>query len=279
MNQAKSSFMFKGIRLGLAVFFVIAAAMQVAPRGAFAASCDGEDLKALKDDMALIRKDMGEIKRVLISVLPALVNARAGAQGGAQGVPSGRKVQQQVPTTAVVSLSGGESLGNRKARVAIVEFSDFQCPFCGRFHDDAFKEIRKNFVDTGKVLFVYKDFPLSFHEHAMDAALAARCAGEQGKYWKMHDLLFRNQRDLSNIEVLAKKAGLDMGSYEKCVKSGKQKAAVKANMDEARKVGVRGTPYFVIGEVKDGKLNGVVVPGAAPYAVFRDKLNSVLKEK
>jgi len=282
MGLSKSKrFDFSGIFKAFLFFSIMSVILMTLPVVSYSASvaCDGQDLTALKDDMASLKKDMGEIKRVLIAVLPALVNSRGGAPGVQPGVTGGRKVQQRVPTTATVSLSGGESLGNKDAKVAIVEFSDFQCSFCGRFYNGAFKEIRKNFVDTGKVVFVYKDFPLPFHEHAMKAALASHCASDQGKYWKMNDVLFENQRDLSDMKKLAGKAGLDISVFEKCMKSEKSLDDVKANIDEGREIGVRGTPSFVIGRVKDGKVTGVIVPGAAPYATFRDNLNNVLTGK
>src|SRR3989344_6054331 len=92
-------------------------------------------------------------------------------------------------------------LGNKDAKVVMIEFSDYQCPYCARFEEGAYVDIKKNYIDTGKVKFVYRDFPLSFHENAQKAAEASECADEQGKFWEYHDLLFKNQGALDLISL------------------------------------------------------------------------------
>ncbi|MBI2565191.1 DsbA family protein [Candidatus Woesearchaeota archaeon] len=165
--------------------------------------------------------------------------------------------------------------GNSNAPVLIVEYSDYQCPFCGRFFDQTLPSILKEYVDTGKVRLAYKDLPLSFHPNADDAALAARCAADQGKFWEMHDKLFETQ-DLwsglpdatSTLVQYAKDLSLDAGKFETCLKNKEHWSEIQANMQEAEDIGATGTPSFVI--------NGQLVVGAQPYSVFKQVIDSEL---
>lgn len=244
--------------------------------GASVFASGGEDTQLLREEIEALKKDVSEIKRVLISVLPALVNERGQGAGPAEEAASGQRVE--APTTAVVSIGESPVLGNKEAKVAIVEFSDYQCPFCARFHFDAYGKIKEDFIDTGKILFVHKDFPLPFHEDAMPAALASRCAEDQGKYWEMHDLIFESGNDLGEVEKIAEKTGLDLQAFRECMKDEDRLALINADLDDGRKAGVRGTPTFVIGKIMNGTVSGEVLPGAAPYAMFRDRLNSLLSD-
>jgi len=142
------------------------------------------------------------------------------------------------------------SLGNENAPVTIVEFSDFQCPYCARFRQQTFDQIKTQYIDTGKVRFVYRDFPLSsIHPMAQKAAEAAECADEQDKFWEYHDGIFANQASLSidNLKKWAKELGLNENKFNSCLDSGKYVDEVKKDMNDGANLGVRGTPYFMIG--------------------------------
>jgi len=142
-------------------------------------------------------------------------------------------------------ISKGNLLGSPKAKVQIVEFSDFQCPFCSRV-GKPLKEVQAHY---GKDLVVaFKHFPLNFHKEAKEAAIASECAGEQGKFWEYHDALFENQKELSQkkFDEYAKTVGLDVDKFESCIEDGKFKDKVEADMAEARKAQVRGTPTIFI---------------------------------
>ena len=120
-------------------------------------------------------------------------------------------------------------LGNKDAPVTMVEFTDYQCPFCQQFHAETFAELKKNYIDTGKVRFFSRDLPLDFHPNAMRAAQAGRCAAEQGKFWKMRDLMAANP-DKLDLESLVETAGslkLDVTAFRACVESEKDKNAVQ----------------------------------------------------
>ena len=192
--------------------------------------------------------------------------------------PSGNVVQnptqgQQLPSQGEkVNVEIGDSpvLGSKTAKVTIVEFSDYECPFCGRHFEQTYPQLKKDYIDTGKVQLVFKDFPLSFHPQAQKAAESARCAGEQGKYWEMHDKLFSNQQSLSveNEKKWAKELGLNTAKFDSCLDSGKYASAVQADSNYGQSIGVSGTPAFFI--------NGKKLVGAQPYSSFQAAINAEL---
>ena len=162
-----------------------------------------------------------------------------------------------------VSVDDDPVLGNEDALVTIVEFSDFQCPFCKKANDEALSLVKENYVKTGKVKLVFRDFPLEFHPEAEVAALAAECADEQGKFWEYHDVLFANQDSLgdANYKVWAEELGLDTEQFNDCYKSLKYLDEVRSDLVDGQKYGVSGTPAFFV----DGRL----ISGAQPYSVFK----------
>jgi len=164
-------------------------------------------------------------------------------------------------------------LGRADAPVTMVEYSDYECPFCSRFFNDTLAQIKKDYVDTGKVKFVYKDFPLAFHPEAQQSAEAARCVREQlgdAGYWDMHDLLFQNQQSLSiaSSKQWARQLGANGSQFDSCLDSGKYASLVKADADDGAALGVSGTPTFFI--------NDVQVVGAVPYAQISSVIESEL---
>ena len=174
-------------------------------------------------------------------------------------------------------------LGDEDAPVTLVEFSDFQCPYCRSFYNGAYAEIKKNFVDTGKVKFVYRDYPLSFHDGAFPAALAAECARDQGGddvYFAMHDMIFDGQNALGSgtvkipeedLLVYAENLGLDMNEFGECYDGEKFKDEIYRDQAEGQSIGIDGTPGFI--------LEGQVISGAQPYSVFEEAINSILSNK
>jgi len=183
----------------------------------------------------------------------------------------------------VVSTVGAQILGDPKAKVLLVEFSDYQCPFCGRYANDTYSKIVDDYVKTGKVRYALRNFPLeSIHPFALKAAEAAECAGDQGKYWEMHERLFKNQSqlDVKEFPGHAVVLGLDADKFKQCVDTGKFTAKVKADIADGTKLNVRGTPTFFIGypDPKDpSKLNAVkLLSGAQPLSAFTDILDALL---
>jgi protein-disulfide isomerase len=171
-------------------------------------------------------------------------------------------VRLQPPATIRVEVSteGAPSRGAPDAPVTIVEFSEFQCPFCSRAQP-TLKQILERYA--GKVKLVHRDFPLdSLHPRARPAAEAARCARDQEKFWEYHDLVFKNfpQASADDLKRYASQAGLDVTRFEGCLSAGVHKTAVQDDVDEGTKLGVTGTPAFFI--------NGRLISGAQPLDAF-----------
>lgn len=189
-----------------------------------------------------------------------------------QVIPSAAAVGSGVVGLATgVSAEGSYFKGEEDAPVTLFEFSDYQCPFCGRWFTQTLPSIELNYIKTGKVKLVFKDFPLeSIHPEAMPAALATRCAGDQGKFWEMHDLVFTNQATLSNsaYKDWAVQLGLDATEFNTCLDTRKHLSAVRSNLAEGQQAGVTGTPAFII--------NGQLISGAQPYPVFQQAIESAL---
>jgi len=160
--------------------------------------------------------------------------------------------------------------GDSNAPVTIIEFSDFECPFCARFFTDTLPQIQAKYIDTGKVKFVYRDFPLSIHDNAQKAAEAAECAYDQGKFWEYHDLLFENQRSLTitSLKSYASQLSLDQSTFDSCLDSGKNAQEVKDDFQAGVNAGVSGTPAFFV--------NGVSLSGAQPFSAFEQVIEAEL---
>jgi protein-disulfide isomerase len=184
------------------------------------------------------------------------------------------------PAIISVSMTLGDSpaLGSADAPLTLVEFTDYQCPFCRRFHMTVFEDIKKNFVDTGKLRFISRDLPLPMHEHATQAAGAARCAGDEHKFWTMRQVLIVNSRQLQHADLLAyaRSVHLDMAAFTRCLDQNKYDAAVQRDAADAARIGITGTPSFVLGPtVRDGPFVGTMIVGAQPYAVFDEKIRAL----
>jgi protein-disulfide isomerase len=161
----------------------------------------------------------------------------------------------------------GPARGPENARITLVEFSDFQCPFCSKAHDTV-EQVMQSY--PGKVRLVFRHFPLDFHKNAAKAAEAAMCANEQGKFWEYHDVLFKNQQtlEIAQLKDHAKSVGLDTSTFSTCLDSSKYKKSVDEDMAAGQKVGVSGTPAFFI--------NGVFLNGAQPFDEFKKVIDQEL---
>jgi len=177
------------------------------------------------------------------------------------------KVETLLKPPRVQVAAEGPSKGPAAAPITIVEFSDFQCPFCSKAEETVDK-VMKSY--DGKVRLVYRDYPLPFHPQAQKAAEAAHCAGDQGKYWEMHEKLFANQKALepTALKGYAKELKLDQGKFDKCLDSGEKAKIVEANKKAGEQVGVNGTPAFFV--------NGVMLSGAQPFDEFKTLIDQEL---
>ena len=180
------------------------------------------------------------------------------------------------PDRVKVNVSALPSIGGDSAPITIVEFTDLECPYCAKFHSETYRKIRQAFVDKGKVRFVHWDLPLATHSHALFAAEAARCAGEQGHFWAMRDWMGSNpdQLDLEHLRGHAIDMRLDVELFRWCLATAQYRNAIKADVEGARNLHINGTPSFVIGKTA-AIVDGEVMIGALPYEVFEAKLTAL----
>lgn len=194
-----------------------------------------------------------------------------------------QQVEQPKIEPIMISADDDPVRGDQDAPITIVEFSDFQCPFCARFQIQTLPLILEQYVETGKVKFVYRDFPIqNSHPNAMPAAAASECAHEQDKYWEYHDALFENQAVWNKVEItsaitifkeFATELNLNQEQFDSCLDSGKYIEEIKNDLNDGRNYGITGTPGFFIGNDDVGfvKLNG-----AQPFEAFKSVIDSQL---
>lgn len=164
--------------------------------------------------------------------------------------------------------------GNENAKITMVEFSDFECPFCGKFYTDTLGQLKKEYVDTGKMKIYYRHYPLSFHPKAVPLAQASECANDQGAFWKMHDKIFENNSTVANmtddqIKQWGADLGLDTAKFNDCYDNKAHQKEIDEDMAAGTAVGVSGTPTFYI--------NGKQLVGAQPFAAFKAIIDEELK--
>jgi protein-disulfide isomerase len=218
-------------------------------------------------------------------------SAKAGQLAQASSAPTQQvAAPQPIEDTSPkqVSVDDDPVLGDKNAPVTLIEFSDYECPFCKRHFDQTLPQLKKDYIDTGKVKLVYRDFPLSFHDPmATKEAVAANCAREQGgdpTYFKFHDEMFKkttsNGNGLSDdkVKAIASDLGLNTASFNSCYDAQKSKDEVTKDIAEGSAGGVSGTPGFFIGKSSpDGKITGTPLVGAQPYAAFKTIIDQQLK--
>ncbi len=192
------------------------------------------------------------------------------------------KTSQREPLRlkAALLIEGDPVLGKADAPVTIVEFSDFECPYCQRFHDDVLPKIQSEYIDKGLVRFVHKDLPLPYHNNAKQAAHVARCSMEQNEndYWLAYKAIFKRQNclDCQGALTIATATGIDEKKLKSCLKTGKFAAIVNSNRSEAELNGIRATPTFVIGPSQGNKHHGEIIKGAQPWPQFQRLIEKAL---
>ena len=209
-------------------------------------------------------------RRFRLVAFPFFCLVATGLSAGSSGTISkpGAGTAAAIPPRVSVSADDDPAIGSVAAPVTIIEFSDYQCPFCARA-DDTVKRVLENY--KGKVRLVFRDFPSpQIHAYAMKAAEAAACANEQGKFWEYHDALYADQSKLAMVDLLATagRLGLNDGTFQRCVESGKFSGEVSKDMEDGIKAGVNGTPSFFI--------NGILIAGAQRYEKFAEVIDAEL---
>lgn len=208
------------------------------------------------------------------------------------------------PIAAVVSVDPGthfqpddNTMGDPNAPIKIEEFSDFQCPFCERFHEETEPLLRQYYIDTGRVQFIYRSMGNFVSDNiarsrgtpakteSRDAALAAYCAGDQDKFWEMHAHIFANTlgEDVGSftdqrLKAIAEAAGLDMTAFNSCYDSGKYLDRVQQDYEDGQSAGVNGTPGFLVTYTVNGETKTKLIEGAQPFSTFQTELEAVLNE-
>jgi protein-disulfide isomerase len=220
------------------------------------------EIRALRAAQAELRDEIREIKALLqkASAPPAAAAPAVGAQ---------------------ISLQGAQVRGDQHAQLVLVEFSDFQCPFCARHATATYPQIVRDYVDTGRLRYAFMNFPIdALHPRAFQEHVAAACAADQGRFWEMHDRLFADQKaaDPEALAADAQALGLDVAVFRACIDSERHAAEIRDAVRVGNSLGVMGTPTFLIGTVQaDGKLKTMqVVAGAKPYAAFREAIDAAL---
>jgi len=197
-----------------------------------------------------------------------------------QGLAQGQNRPAR-PTTATVAISKDKHvMGSQSAPVTVVEFADYQCPFCLRFIKTTFPQLKKDYIDTGKVRWVSLNMPLSFHKDARKAAQAALCAGDQDKFWEMREELFKNPKKLAEefLPEHAASIGIDVEAFKGCLASDRHFNEIEQDTKDANSIRLTGTPSFVIGKTASDKIFGQVVIGAQPINVFTAAIQKALGE-
>ncbi len=214
--------------------------------------------------------------------------------GGSVFGAGGRNTQQvaQVPTptpsapaaptapATPATVDDDPILGEEDAPVTLIEFTDYQCPFCGRHFTDTYGQIKKEYIDTGKVKYIVRDYPLSFHPHAQKTAEATECADDQDKFWEMHDKIFETQATWSNaadvvptLKQYAADLKLNTKTFNDCLDGGTHAGEVQKDMADGSAAGISGTPgFWVLGP--DGQSQSI--SGAVPFANFKQAIDSML---
>jgi protein-disulfide isomerase len=184
------------------------------------------------------------------------------------------------PTTATVAISNKPVMGDDSAPVTVVEFADYQCPYCLRFTRTTFPSLKRDYIDTGKVRWVALNLPLPFHKDARKAAQAAHCAGEQGKFWEMREELFKHPQKLAkeDLPVHAASVGVEVEAFSTCMESDRHLADIDQDAKDAGAVRLTGTPSFIIGKTASDSISGQVVIGAQPLNVFTAAIKKALEE-
>jgi len=250
-----------------------AAAQQSTPQQGEDPAALRNDIQQLKAQQQLILDRLDELKKAL--------NTR-----GANTQPA-----LNVPDT--MNVEGELFRGDASAPIAMIEYGDIECPFCRHFKNDIYPRLLDDYIKMGKLRFYYRDMPLPFHQHAMPAARAAHCAGEQGKFWEMHDSLFTDKlenigpgpggRDRSltqeAIDDRAKALRLDTAKLDACMASARFDDVIQRTSKEAAKMNIDGTPTFVIGKIgPNGNIVNVkkTVVGALPFEAFKAAIDPLL---
>jgi protein-disulfide isomerase len=240
------------------------------PRPSIAQS--SRDVESLKSDIEVLKAGQAAIQRDLSAIKQLLTRATT---------PQGRTERPFAPQD--MTIAGAATLGAADAPVVLVEFTDYQCPFCRRHSIATKPRLVKDYVEAGKLRYVMREFPLrSIHPQAPKAAEAALCAKDQGKYWSMNKAFFTNPRELGidTLKAHAKRLKLDSAQFNACLDQGKYAGRVQRDLQDGMRAGIRGTPSFLLGlsdpNNPDRFTATRILRGALPYSQFKHEIDALL---
>jgi protein-disulfide isomerase len=258
------------MRLAISVVLLCLAGVSLSP--AWAEAPNSEEVQVLRNQIQELQAGQKALREEL-KAMKKLLTAK-------------RKPRSSVEDVSLtLNVVDDPAMGSPEARVTLIEFTDYQCPFCARHSTKVLPQIAKTFIDTGKLQYILRDFPIaSIHPHAAKAHEAAHCASEQGKYWEMHDQLFAHHKALQPEKLggYAQTAGVtDTAAFQACVESGKYSEQVTRGLADGSKAGIRGTPSFLLGVTEaDGTVKVVkLIRGAQPFPAFQQHINTLLAPK
>ncbi len=252
----------------LIIFLLVAASSAQAQQTKTKRAAKQDTDAAMLETLKAMQKELGEIK-VLLAARPAQQPQRAA------------NVPAAVPQAVSLDLTNRPFRGSKDAPVTIVEITDYECPFCSRHAQQTLPQLEKEYIATGKVKYYVVDLPLEqIHRNAFKAAVAVRCANDQGKYWEMHDRLFAAQRGtLTDWNAHAVAIGLDTEKFTGCVEGDKYVADVRKDIALTQEVGVQGTPGFFFATGSDAKVTTTsFMNGARPFPVMKEQIDALLSQ-
>jgi protein-disulfide isomerase len=241
-----------------------------------AAAQTPQDLDAIRRDLAALRAQQDAIQKN-VDAIKNLLESAMGPRPAGDAPATG-------PGAQPLKIAGRPTLGSPRARVVIVEFSDYECPYCGKYAAETFPQVQREYLDSNKIRYVFKNFPLDqIHPNAFKAAVAAACAGDQSKYWPMHARLFGHQKNLGAADLSRHAAaiGLNAAAFTQCLDSPGHDALIKEDIGEGLHGGVRGTPVFVFGLAEAGAdtiVPAKVLIGAQPFSAFKETIDALLAQ-
>ncbi len=225
---------------------------------------------------------------VIVSGTIVYTSSQKGNVASNKNQPTNNQPAPNPASPVKVSVDDDAVLGDKNAPVTMIEFSDYECPFCKRHFTDVYPQIKKDYIDTGKLKMVFRDFIAvpSHNPLATSEAMAANCAKEQAgdsAYYKFHDQIFiktisnGNGLALAELPIIAKNIGLNVSQFQQCLDSNKFKAEVEKDIADGKAIGITGTPSFVVGKsTSSGVIEGKVIVGAQPFSVFKAAIDALL---
>jgi protein-disulfide isomerase len=225
-----------------------------------------------QDDFAKLKDQVAQLNTQQQQILASLDELKKMMKG---------PTQPALKPPPTMTVTGELYKGEPSAKVAVIEYADFQCPFCRRFESQIYPNIRDAYIKTGKLKYFHRDMPLAFHQGAMPAARAVHCASEQGKFWEMHDTLLGDAASLTpaDIDQRAGQLGMDVPKLDQCISSDRFADIIQRSINEASAMQVSGTPTFIIGTLDaNGNLMSVkkTVVGASPFEAFKAAIDPLL---